>query len=559
MATTAEWMSGNTQANTHDSTDRLSSDARATGDGAASTGRQRLADRGTLRGKLTLTLILLWLVMIGIVASMAWQGRGNMFAERQHAMVDLVGMVETRLQAYQEQVASGDLALAEAQRRAVETIAAMHFGDQRKNYVFVVDDEHRIVSHPRRDAGTDMAGYTDPRGVAIYREMVKTGTTDGHGYIKTVSQSEASDTYRNKISYLERFAPWQWNIVAGVYVDDLQAAFYRRLGQYALVLLVAGGLITLAFVLLTRSVYRSLGGEPRDAQAALGRIADGDLASPTATRRGQPRGLMQAIERMREQLGATIAQIRQSSEAIDGGAREIAAGNNDLSARTEEQAASLEQTAASMEQLTVTVRQNADNAAQASALSGTTTTSVQHGQQVIGRVVHTMDEIRDSASEIAEIITLIDGIAFQTNLLALNAAVEAARAGEHGRGFAVVAAEVRQLAGRSADAARNIKGLIERSGAQVKTGTDLVGEAERAMSEIHDSAQRVNRLMADISAASTEQSSGIEQVNEAITQMDQVTQQNSALVEQAAAASGSLENQASALYRSVARFRIAAA
>jgi methyl-accepting chemotaxis protein len=510
----------------------------------------------TLRTKLMLTLALMWLAMAAIVFSMAWQAKATMFGEHKLALQNVVGMAVTALEGHEAAVAAGDMTRAEAQRQAVQTIASMHFGPDRKNYLFVVDDGLRVVYHPRREAGVDMAGYTDPSGSPIYRQFVETGVNQGGGFVATVSQRSKDSPFLEKTCYIERFAPWQWNIGAGVYTDDVQAAFYKRLGQYAFVLLIAGGLLTFAFWMVVRSVYRTLGGEPRDAQIKVERIASGDLSARAYSTADQS-GLMGAIERMRMQLAETVTSIRDCSEWINSGAREIAAGNSNLSSRTEEQAASLEETAASMEQMTATVRQSADNAGQASRLSHDTTRAVTQGQAVIERVVTTMRDIDASSKEIAEIITLIDSIAFQTNLLALNAAVEAARAGEHGRGFAVVASEVRQLAKRSADAANNIKTLIERSVGQVATGTGLVGEAEQAMGQIQNSADRMSRLMADISGATTEQTSGIEQINEAIAQIDQVTQQNAALVEQASAAAMSLEQQAGELDRAVSRFQVA--
>ncbi len=402
-----------------------------------------------------------------------------------------------------------------------------------------------------------MSSYQDPKGAAIYKEMVAVATKNNSGYVETVSKTSDDSAYFEKLCYVERFEPWGWNIVAGVYLTDIQDAFISQLIRYALLLLLVGGSVTVAFILVVRNVYSSLGGEPSAAAAVVGNIADGDLTRKTPLRDGDTSSLMHAIERMRVELGGTIARIRHASESIDTGTREIATGNNDLSARTEEQAASLAETAASMEQLTSTVSQNADNAGQANRLAAQTTESVASGQEVISRVVTTMGEIRESSGKIADIITLIDGIAFQTNLLALNASVEAARAGEQGRGFAVVASEVRNLAGRSAQAASDIKALIESSVGQVNTGAKLVDQADSAMSEIRDSAQRVSDLMGEISAASHEQSSGIEQVSQAVTQMDQVTQQNAALVQQAAAAAGSLEDQSGQLYEAVARFRVA--
>ncbi|ODU44229.1 MAG: hypothetical protein ABS98_13425 [Lysobacteraceae bacterium SCN 69-48] len=287
----------------------------------------------------------------------------------------------------------------------------------------------------------------------------------------------------------------------------------------------------------------------------LSAVADGDLTRRIDTRLpGRFGELANDTNRTVEHLTGIVGQIRTGSESINASASEIARGNEDLSRRTEQQAAALEETASSMEELTSTVKQNADNARQASQLAHGAAGVAVRGGEVVGQVVETMSGITASSHRIADIIGVIDGIAFQTNILALNAAVEAARAGEQGRGFAVVAAEVRTLAQRSAGAAKEIKQLITDSVVQVEEGSALVDQAGRTMSEIVDSVKRVTDIMADISAASQEQSAGIEQVNQAITQMDEGTQQNAALVEEAFAAAQSMEHQANELVSLVAAF-----
>jgi methyl-accepting chemotaxis protein len=283
----------------------------------------------------------------------------------------------------------------------------------------------------------------------------------------------------------------------------------------------------------------------------------GDLSLPIVVTGANETSLLASVARMRQSLLDMVVRIGTSSEAVMSGTSQIAAGNTDLSARTEQQAASLQETAAGIEELTATVKQNSENARQANGLADNANQVALEGRRIVGQVVDTMSGIQESSGKIAEIIGIIEGIAFQTNILALNAAVEAARAGEEGRGFAVVASEVRSLAQRSSSAAKDIKALIEASGSRVETGAELVASAGETMEKVGIAIQRVTDIMGEIASASHEQSRGIEQINQAITQMDEVTQQNAALVEEAAAAAGSLEHQAQQLRTAVSVFRTA--
>ncbi|ELI7918672.1 Tar ligand binding domain-containing protein [Yersinia enterocolitica] len=292
-------------------------------------------------------------------------------------------------------------------------------------------------------------------------------------------------------------------------------------------------------------------------RAHFDRIAKGDLSAQiSVTGRNEISQMFASLRTMQQSLITTVSHVRDGTESMLTGIQEISAGNNDLSARTEQQAASLEQTAASMEQLTATVKQNADNARQATQLAQDASGTAAKGGELAGSVVTTMHDIATSSQKIGAITSVIDGIAFQTNILALNAAVEAARAGEQGRGFAVVAGEVRNLAQRSAQAAKEIKGLIDESVSRVRQGSTLVENAGTTMEEIVRSVTRVTDIMGEIASASDEQSRGIEQVSLAVTQMDQVTQQNAALVEEAAAAANALEEQAGMLSDAVSVFRL---
>jgi methyl-accepting chemotaxis protein len=320
---------------------------------------------------------------------------------------------------------------------------------------------------------------------------------------------------------------------------------------------VCAGVVAFGVALvIERGLGRQLGGEPRVAAALARRIAAGDLCVPVQLKRGDSSSLMFCLDAMRTQLTAVIRGIKHSSESISVAAAEIAQGNLDLSQRTEKQAASLQGTASSMEQLTATVQQNADNAKQSVTLAHSASTNAKAGGDEVQRIVATMQGISESSSKVSQIIGTIEGIAFQTNILALNAAVEAARAGEEGRGFAVVASEVRALAQRSSTAAKEIKNLIDESASRVEAGSQLVEHAGGTIAEVVVSVKRVTDIMSEVSSASNEQSTGIAQVNHALTRMDEVTQQNAALVEQAAAAAQSMAQQAQALMDAVAVFKV---
>ncbi len=308
--------------------------------------------------------------------------------------------------------------------------------------------------------------------------------------------------------------------------------------------------------LIIRGLFKQLGGEPAEAAEIAQAVSQGDFTRTIAIQAGDTTSLMASLSAMQGNLAQVVTTVRTGSEGVATASSEIAEGNNDLSARTEQQASALEETAASMEQLGATVRQNADSAKQANQLAQSASTIAVEGGNVVGQVVETMKGINDSSRKISDIISVIDGIAFQTNILALNAAVEAARAGEQGRGFAVVASEVRSLAGRSAEAAKEIKSLINASVERVEHGTTLVDQAGATMAEVVSSIRRVTDIMGEISAASNEQALGVAQVGEAVTQMDQATQQNAALVEEMAAAASSLKSQAGELVQSVAFFKV---
>jgi methyl-accepting chemotaxis protein-2 (aspartate sensor receptor) len=363
----------------------------------------------------------------------------------------------------------------------------------------------------------------------------------------------APATGQRRYASVARSEATGWLVVAELPASEVLVELYRQMAWIGACIALAALVLGAALIVFIRRTVRPLSLLSEHVQA----LGQGDLSQRLASDRRDEMGVItRAVESMREGLAGVVGGVREGTDAIATASGQISAGNQDLSTRTEEQASSLQQTAASMEELTSTVKQNADNARQANQLALSASEVALKGGDVVSQVVDTMASIHASSKKIVDITGVIDGIAFQTNILALNAAVEAARAGEQGRGFAVVAAEVRNLAQRSAAAAKEIKGLIDDSVGKVDAGTALVGQAGRTMEEIVGSVKRVTDIIGEISAASHEQTSGIEQINQAITQMDQVTQQNAALVEEASAAAQSLQEQAGNLVQAVSIFKL---
>ena len=413
------------------------------------------------------------------------------------------------------------------------------------SFAFLIDQAGTVIAHANKDLSLQPVSKLDASLSAAQINR-----------LESARQSEAVRIHeRDGMLYVTRVAGTDWLLAV---VLDQQEAMQALQTMLTTATVTAVLLTALAAALLSLLVFRML------KRLELVRDALEDIASGEGdlTRRLDSSGVDElaqiagAFNRFIDKIAAVLVKIRTASESVKVSSSEIAAGNQDLSSRTEQQASSLEETAASMEELTSTVKQNADNARQANQMAVSASDVASKGGMVVAQVVDTMASINDSSKKIVDIISVIDGIAFQTNILALNAAVEAARAGEQGRGFAVVATEVRSLAQRSSQAAKEIKLLIDDSVEKVDTGARLVDEAGATMQEIVDSVRRVTDIMGEITSASVEQSSGIEQVNQAIAQMDQVTQQNAALVEEAAAAAESLQDQASTLSQVVGVFKL---
>jgi methyl-accepting chemotaxis protein len=506
---------------------------------------------------------LVGVAVIGLLAFAGvciWQGQQQIVEARRGQLMAAVQSAHAIVAAYQAKAAAGAMPVEEAQKAAKEAVKlARHGGaDGKSEYFYIWGLDGSGVMHPIKPEwdGQQMTGKVkDGAGndrIKILIDAANSGK-DGRAFVDTMTPRPGAQEPVAKLQYVIKVEGWNWLVGSGLYMDDIaaqaRAALLTSLGLVACVLGAIGGIGWL----VARSVLRQIGGDPAHAMGVMKQVAAGNLAVDL---HDAPSGsLLEGLREMVASLRRTVSHVRQSTDSIATASGQIAQGNADLSSRTEQTASNLQQTASSMEQLTGTVRQTADSAHTANQLASSAAEVARRGGEVVGQVVSTMDEINTSSKKIADIIGVIDGIAFQTNILALNAAVEAARAGEQGRGFAVVAGEVRSLAGRSAEAAREIKGLIGTSVDKVELGSRLVQDAGQTMNEIVASVQRVTDIIGEITAAASEQSQGIGQVNAAVTQLDQMTQQNAALVEESAAAAQSMREQAHTLADVVAVFR----
>ena len=463
---------------------------------------------------------------------------------------------------FQQLAAAGKMSVEDAQKAAKEALRLSRFGgaDGKSEYLYIWKLEGINVMHPFRPEWADKQRSEDvraPNGQQIVVDMIAAAKASpaGDAFVETYFPRPGAKESVEKLQYVMRFDPWGWMVGSGLYMDDIDQVVRAETLRSVLFGLAVLGAITAAGVVVARSVLRQIGGEPGEAIAAMERVAGGDLAVDVA--HSAPEGsLLASLQRMIVSLAGLVTEAKETAGSIASASSEIAAGNQHLSDRTEQAASNLQTTASSMDQIANAVQANADAALQAANLATTAQGAASAGGQVVGEVVRSMGDIATSSKRIAEILAVIDGIAFQTNILALNAAVEAARAGEQGKGFAVVAAEVRLLAQRSATAAKEIKTLIAESSERVEVGADLVHKAGSSMAEIVAAVEQVKTIISEIKGSAAEQSQGIRQVNVAINGLDGMTQQNAALVEQSAAAAASLRDQASRLTSVVAAFRV---
>ena len=509
-------------------------------------------------------LLLLATAVVGVAAQViinVVQSYEDTLASRRELLKTAVQSVANQVIALQQQAASGKLTVEAAQAAAKDAVRGARYGgkDGRTEYFYAWTLETVGVIHPVKPEWTGQTmgdKIVDGKGRKTVKDMAAAlkASPNGQAFVDTNFPRPGGKEAVPKLQFLMEVPGWGWMIGSGLYMDDINELVWRAAMQevaVGVVVLLVIGVLGLA---IARSVLGQLGGEPRVVIDAMQAVSRGDLGQHLRAAHGD--SLIGQMQSMVDSLRTTIGQVRESIESITTAAGEIAQGNHDLSGRTEQAASSLQETASSMEEMSGAVGQSADTAKQANQLAVSAVAAAQRGGEVVGQVTDSMQRITDSSRKIADIIGVIDGIAFQTNILALNAAVEAARAGEQGRGFAVVAGEVRLLAQRSAEAAKEIKSLIGASVGNVEQGSTLVDQTGRAMQEIVGSVSRVSDLIGEIAATATEQRDGIQQLNQAVTQLDQMTQQNAALVEESAAAAQSMREQALKLAEAVASFRL---
>ena len=500
-------------------------------------------------------LILAGVSVIGLWG--AWQTRETMMEDRRSELRDIVSVAYAVIDRYHTLSVSGAMTEADAKRAALNDIRAMRYGGL-GGYVVVLDMQGNVLAHPMHPEleGKNASGLADSSGHYVITRMISLAVKDGEGFLSAGFMKPETKTIASKLNDVRKYEAWKWVVTTGVFVDDIEHAFTVTLLRLVGVALAVCIIAFLVIATIIRSISYQLGGEPAYAAEVVTRIASGDLDVIVDTRPGDEVSLLASMRRMQERLVDAVDKIRRAGALISSAMNDIVVGNVSLSNRIAHQAASLGEMAACIQQLTVAVRQNADHAVHASEAVSNASEIAARGETVVGEVVIAIEGMSQSSRSIVNIIDVIEGFAFQTNILALNAAVEAARAGEAGRGFAVVASEVRSLAQRSGAAAKEIKSLIQDSVEQVDTGSVAVGRAGVTLQEAMHVVRGLDKVMREISAASAEQRTSIEEVNAAVTSVNTITKKNAALIADASDAASLLKEQAKELETAVGVFRL---
>ncbi|MFM2119266.1 MAG: hypothetical protein RL722_734 [Pseudomonadota bacterium] len=503
--------------------------------------------------KALLICLVLAVPTVGLMSYEVWQSQQRAVAARKQTLQEHVQTALGVIAWAQGEEAAGRMDRAQAQATARQAVARMRYAG--KEYFWINDMGPTMVMHPVKPEldGRPLGGMKDPDGLALFQAFVDVVKQDGRGFVAYRWPRPGEVIALPKLSYVEGFAPWGWVVGTGVYVDDLQQLWKGEALRLA-GLLVAVALLA-AYVFL--SFYRVMDGGLRETRRHLRAMTAGDLTTrPTPWGRDEAAQLMLELADMQAALRTMVSRVRTASDQLVGSSGEIASGSIDLSQRTERTATQLEQSASSVRELTGELRQALGDTQSAAAQARRSAEAAAAGGRQMAEVVQTMGAIHASSTRIAEITSTIDAIAFQTNILALNAAVEAARAGEQGRGFAVVASEVRTLAQRSATAAREIKTLIQGSVSQVEAGTEVVRRAGEQIEAMVSMSGQVDQLLAGVAEGARRQAEAMAQIGASVQELDDWTQQNAALVEESAAAAGSLREQAGILAGEVASFRL---
>ncbi|ABX18450.1 methyl-accepting chemotaxis protein [Burkholderia vietnamiensis] len=501
-------------------------------------------------------LVLSLICLVAVATFGVLQNRVSSLRERELTLSQAADFATGITQHYADLAGRGVMSVAEARAAALTQLREVRFG--KDGYIAVIDPGMHSVVNPSKPEteGRYLGDYRDENGHYIYREMVAVAEHGQEGLVDYYTHRPGATEIVRKRSYVKAYRPWNLIFVTGAYLDDIDRAFARSALVTVIFVVVTGLVLSGVVLLVNRVLMRMLGGSPEYAKAIVHATATGDLSIGIARHPNDSDSLIAGIADMQARLRALIGRIQQGADAITLSMEEVAAGNADLAQRTEEQAAALQQTSATMAGLRDAIQRTASDAKSAAFCAEDAFSSVRRGSQEVVAVATTMERITESSNEIADILIMIESISFQTNILALNAAVEAARAQEHGRGFAVVASEVRALAQRSSTASKDIESLISQSDVHVNEGSRLADGANQCMAQILDTVHKVDELVKNIAGECEVQGAGVTEISKALSQIEEVTQRNAALVEQSAAGAQLVHEKARELVSSVSAFRL---